>query len=99
MYIHNTPNIFIIYKKLQALGKQKDCKLVGKWERSIINHMYWCIASTPDGNGEVVKAKWLSLDNHVHNTHSGHRDCSQCVLMGNFKDRIEAKNGLRGVIQ
>ena len=23
--------------------------------------------------------------------------CSQCVLMGNFKDRIEAKNGLRGV--
>ena len=36
--------------------------------------MYWCIASTPSGNGEMVKEKWLLLENHVHNVHTGHGD-------------------------
>ena len=58
-------------KKLEALAKQKDC---GKWERSIINHFFWCVASTPSGDGETMKMKWLSLDNHVHNVHSGHHE-------------------------
>ena len=30
-------------KKLEALAKQKECELVGQWQRSIINHMYWCV--------------------------------------------------------
>ena len=59
-------------KKLEALAKQKDCELVGQWQRIIINHMYWCVASTPDGSGELVKAKWLSLEHHIHNIHTRH---------------------------
>ena len=78
MYIYIAHAKIIIYtyagfrKKLQAVAKQKDCELIGKWERSIINHLYWCVASTPDGNWETTIAKWLSLENHVHNVHSGH---------------------------
>ena len=61
-------------KKLEAAAKLKDCDLIGHWQRSIINHLYWCVASTPNGNSELIKAKWLSLDNHVHNVHKGHND-------------------------
>ena len=34
-----------------------------------MNHLYWCVASTEDGDGETILAKWLSLDNHVHDMH------------------------------
>ena len=53
--------------------------------------MYWCIASTPDGNGEVVKAKWLSLDNHVHNTHSGHSDLFPVCAHGELQGQDRSK--------
>lgn len=59
-------------KKIEAVAKQKECELVGQWQRSIINHLYWCVASTPSGDGELLKAKWLSLERHIHNIHSGH---------------------------
>ena len=58
-----------VRKKLEAAAKAKDCRIIGHWQRSIINHLYWCVASTSSGDGELIKAKWLSLDNHVHNVH------------------------------
>ena len=61
-------------KKLEALGKEKDCQIVGKWACSLINHLYWCISSTTDSNPEVIMATWLSVVNHIHNQHSGHGD-------------------------
>ena len=51
-------------KKLEAASKQKDCDNIAQWQRSIINHLY--------GDGETIKTKWLSLENHVHNIHTGH---------------------------
>lgn len=78
-------------KKVQALAKQKDCKLVGEWEKSMVNHLYWCVASTSNGDGEMVKAKWLSLDNHVHNKHVGHGElypeCSHGTLRGQDRNK------------
>lgn len=56
-------------KKLEAAAKQKDCEIIGNWQRSIINHLYWCVSSTPNGDSETILAKWLSLENHVHNKH------------------------------
>ena len=53
------------------MAKQKECDIIGEWQRSIINHLYWCVASSQE-DGESVKAKWLSLDNHVHDIHTGH---------------------------
>ena len=60
-------------KKLEAAAKQKDCEIIGSWQTSIINHLYWCVSSTPNGDNKVILAKWLSLENHVHNKHR-HKD-------------------------
>ena len=58
----------------------------GKLQRSIINHLYWCVISTPSGNGELVKAKWLSIDNHIHNVHNNNGElfphCVHAKLQG-----------------
>lgn len=59
-------------KKIDPLAKLKDCELVGEWKRSLVNHLYWSAVSTPNGDGEMIQAKWLSLDNHIHNKHRGH---------------------------
>ncbi len=37
-----------------------------------MNHLYWSAVSTPDGDGDLIQAKWMSLDNHVHNRHKKH---------------------------
>ena len=36
--------------------------MVAEWQKSIINHLYWCVSSTPANDSELIKAKWLSLD-------------------------------------
>ena len=64
--------IQVLEKKLEKVAKEKDCELVGEWIKSVINHLYWSAVSTPSGDGEEIKAKWLSLDNHIHNKHHGH---------------------------
>ncbi|XP_046568635.1 uncharacterized protein LOC124277026 [Haliotis rubra] len=57
---------------MEALAKEKDCSIVGRWVRSICNHLYGAAASTPDGNGDVIRDKWLSVVNHMQNIHHGH---------------------------
>lgn len=65
------------------------------WVKSIINHLYWCVASTPDGNETIIKAKWLSLDNHLHNVHRGHsKDFPKC-LHGRLRGRDKNKKWLK----
>ena len=46
--------------------------MVGEWKKSLVNHLYWSAVSTPNGDGEVIRAKWISLDNHIHNKHKKH---------------------------
>ena len=41
-------------KKLAKLSQYKDCEIVGAWIKSITNHMYWCAASAPDGDGQLM---------------------------------------------
>ena len=47
------------------------------------------ISSKPPGDGDMIKAKWLSLENHIHNKHSGHGDkfpkCAHARLTGKRK--------------
>ena len=62
-------------KKLEVAAKQKGCEIIGNWQKSIVNHLYWCVSSTSDGDTETILAKWLSLENHVHNQHR--REVSQ----------------------
>ena len=56
-------------KKLGKLSKYKDCELIADWVKSIINHLYWCAASAPDGDGEQMVTRWKSLPNHLCNEH------------------------------
>ena len=59
-------------KKIDRVAKEKECELVGKWKKSLIDHLYWSAVSTSDGNGHVIQAKWLSVNNHIHNKHRNH---------------------------
>ena len=38
----------------------------------MINHMFWCAASTDDDDDDLKEAKWLSITNPIMNKHSGH---------------------------
>jgi len=57
-------------KKLLKAAKYKDCSVVGEWTKSITNHMYWCAASSPDGDGDEMVKRWKSLMDHLCNDHS-----------------------------
>ena len=69
------------------LAKEKDCALAGEWIKSIINHLYWCASSTPDGNGDVMEAKWLSVVNHIRNRHTQHDRLFPKCLHAKYKRR------------
>ncbi|ELT96829.1 hypothetical protein CAPTEDRAFT_225143 [Capitella teleta] len=51
-------------------GKIIDVQLVQSNEVGGSYHM----DSTPDGNGPLMLAKWLSIANHLHNVHHNHGD-------------------------
>ena len=59
--------------KMLKLAAQKDCNILHEWIKSIINHMYWCAASTPNGDGDIIKAKWVSVMAHIMDIHE-HED-------------------------
>eukprot|EP00105_Crassostrea_gigas_P027708 XP_011449140.1 PREDICTED: uncharacterized protein LOC105343451 [Crassostrea gigas] len=61
-------------KKILAASKLKECEDIFGWNKSLTNHLYWVAASTPDGDGDVMWAKWESVENHIHNVHDGHSD-------------------------
>ena len=97
-YFNQLYNFFCVFfipiglrKKLEAAAKVKDCVIIGHWQRSIINHFYWCVASTSTGEGELIKAKWLSLENHVHNVHEHNsmvfKKCAHGRLRGQDKNK------------
>ena len=79
-----------IKKKITAVSKLKDCELAGKWKRSIVNHVYWSAVSTPDGDGDVMVAKFRSMTNHIRNIHV-HEDHSalfpQCAHGDDYPQR------------
>lgn len=51
-----------------------------------MNHLYWSAASTSGYDGDMIVAKWSSVNNHVMNQHEGHGelfpDCLHEPLSG-----------------
>ena len=86
-------------KKIDKLAKKKDCEDVGQWRQSISNHMYWCAASTPDGNRQLMQEKWKMLPLHIENIHSNpnndvYSECGHGELEGEARDRLWLQPGM-----
>ncbi|XP_076085026.1 uncharacterized protein LOC143055858 isoform X2 [Mytilus galloprovincialis] len=77
-----------VFKKLDALGKRKTkgFDVIGRWAKSISNHIYWCAASS-QGDGEMVTQKWSSILNHITNIHEGHGPKFPACLHDTLDDR------------
>ena len=59
-----------IKKKLARLSTNKDCSIIGEWTKSITNHLYWCAASAPEGDGDDIVKRWKSLMDHICDEHA-----------------------------
>ncbi|KAA8578934.1 hypothetical protein FQN60_018662, partial [Etheostoma spectabile] len=70
-------DIWHLSKKLDQLGKDKDCALVKKWHKNIVNHLYWFATSSVHGTEKV--AKWKSLLNHIQDVHILTQPSTKCV--------------------
>ena len=62
---------------MAKLSQYKDCEIVGAWIKSITNHMYWCAASAPDGDGKLMVDRWKLLMSHLIDQHD---DCFHLPL-------------------
>lgn len=60
------------HKEAYLPGKQKKNGKGWTVCKFIVYHLHWVAASTPDGDGERMLFKWLSLLNHIANIHHGH---------------------------
>ena len=47
-------------KRLHQVGKNKSCKNLQKWTKSISNHFWWACA-TCKGDEQLLREKWLSV--------------------------------------
>ena len=59
-------------KQIKTLAQKKDCEIVGRWRKSITNHLYWTSLAA-GGNAELAVAMWKSGANHIRNIHQ-HED-------------------------
>ena len=83
--------------------QRKKTVKIGKWKKSVINHMFWCAATTDDNDGDIREAKWLSITNHIKNKHRGHGNklFSKCVhgrLVGHDRKKKWLDAGLSKTI-
>ena len=46
-----------------------ECKDIALWHQSIVNHLFRCAATAPDGDGDVMKAKRSMLPLHIKDIH------------------------------
>lgn len=72
---------------------------MGHWHQSISNHMYWCAASTPDGNGQLMQEKWKILPFHIQDIHANtdsqlYPECGHGELEGDAKNRLWLEPGV-----
>ena len=73
MYVHGFVYLKGIRKKLRAATTKRLSADLSVWIEGIINHIHWA-ADTSEGNGELMKAKWLSLSRHICDIHDGHSE-------------------------
>lgn len=61
-----TCNISGTGKKIDALAKKKDCAVLHKWNKSIVNHMFWWEASSKDDDVDLHKRSKMVIHEQPH---------------------------------
>lgn len=62
---------FIIYfylglkKKILVVLKFKECEDIFRWNKSLINYLYWVVVFMLDGDGDVMWVKWELVENYI----------------------------------
>ncbi|XP_078028282.1 uncharacterized protein LOC144464625 [Epinephelus lanceolatus] len=86
-----------IGKALDVAAKERGCEDLKLWKPAIINHLYWTAASTPDGNPNIMQAKWESMVNHVLDIHEHDTPtftcCAHPPLEGEARDKAWLEPG------
>ena len=64
-------NVFVteIRKVLLKIANLKDCNELAEWIKACENDLHWSATSTPNGNGDVIWAKFSSFVHHIINEH------------------------------
>ena len=78
-------------KKLETVSKKSAFKEIGPWINCIINHMYYCASTTPDGDPDIIEAKWRMLPLHAQNIHG---QCTHEPLSGEARHRLWISQGV-----
>ena len=58
-------------KKLESIGKQRDCEKLKRWTKGMNNHVYFTAIGSTSGAERV--AKWTAMLDHVQDIHT-HED-------------------------
>ncbi|KAI7802131.1 hypothetical protein IRJ41_001330 [Triplophysa rosa] len=58
---------------------------------SCFNHLYWTAASTPNGDGDVMEAKWKSMVNHVQDIHEHDTPMFPCCAHPHLEGEVRNK--------
>ena len=69
-----------IKKALVKAAKKKDCDIINKWIKSIINHFWWSCLNC-SGEFNQLKERWISIIFHISNRHKwvGYEHFHRCV--------------------
>ena len=81
-------------KKLMAVSQANSCTDLKPWIQSIVNHMYWCASSSQPRQSELMLQKWLSVEAHIQNVHSGHGELFPNCAHGPLEGREARKKWL-----
>lgn len=66
--------------------------------------MYWCAATTPDGNGRMMQEKWKMLPLHIQNIHVNqsselYKEFGHGELEGEARDRLWLQPGSTAAVK
>ena len=89
---HFTENI---KKALLKAAKKKNCDIINRWIKGIINH-FWC-CSRCGGNYQQLQENWMSIMFHIRNKHKwvGYNHYKKCKHPMLTKSQIKKKKWIK----
>ncbi|XP_063963626.1 uncharacterized protein LOC129268390 [Lytechinus pictus] len=84
-----------VRKKITAVSKLKDCEVAHMWKQSMITHIYWSAASTPDGDGNIMVSKYKSVFNHMRDVHAHEGVYPKCGHGDDYPPREWMREGTK----